>query len=136
MKWWSLTINKPPVRPEVLRAIYDAEIKDPKILQDILEDFYFRMSKDVMIGYFFFGKDLKHIAHQQGGFILKAMGVDPSYRGKGPASAHLNLPDIREGHFNRRLVILEETLRDHKLSEQAIRVWIGFEQQFHNVIVK
>ncbi len=138
MKSSNLTFNNsaPPVRPEVFRAVYDADIKSSKILQDILEDFYIRMSKDILIGFFFSGKDLKHIAHQQAAFILKAIGVDPSYKGRGPASAHTDLPPILEGHFNRRLVILSEVLKDHGLSEQTIRVWLGFEKQFFKVVVK
>ncbi len=89
-----------------------------------------------MVGFFFDGKDLAHIAEQQLRFVLRAMDAVSSYAGKSPSAAHLELPPILAGHFDRRLRILEETLREHGLTEAEIQVWIGFEEAFRNVIVK
>jgi truncated hemoglobin YjbI len=104
-------------------------------LQEILEDFYTRMSKDILIGYFFSGKDILHIAHQQMGFLLQAMGASQTYTGNSPTQAHGNLPPILAGHFDRRIVLLSETLRDHGLSEADSKIWINFEKAFRKAIV-
>jgi len=105
-------------------------------LKEILRDFYHRMSEDILIGYFFSGRDTDTIADKQMQFLMFAMGVSPSYEGKSPSSAHLELPPILTGHFDRRLVILEQTLKEHGVCEEDIRTWIEFENAFRQVIVK
>lgn len=119
-----LTVNKPE-----LKAIFE-KIGGESGLAAILKEFYQRMANDLLIGFFFDGKDLDHIASQQLKFLMRAMGATLSYSGKAPAQAHLELPPILPGHFDRRLRILEETLRNHQLSEEQIRIWIQFENSF------
>jgi truncated hemoglobin YjbI len=104
-------------------------------LNSILEDFYERMHSDTMLGYFFIGKDLKHIAHQQGQFLLNAAGMIPKFEGKGPHSAHTALPPIWEGHFDRRITLLRETLIHHGLAAPMMELWIAFESSFRNIVV-
>lgn len=104
-------------------------------LQGILREFYRRMSQDVLIGYFFDGKDIQHIADQQLGFLLLAMGVKKTYSGKLPTHAHLDLPPIYTGHFDRRLTLLRQTLKDSGLKDEEIKVWVDFEDAFRNVVV-
>lgn len=103
-------------------------------LQQILDSFYAKMSQDVLIGFFFTGKDIKHIAQQQKAFLMKAWGVTSSYQGKSPATAHEKLPPILAGHFDRRLVILAETLRAFKIDENSIDTWVGFENKFRQAV--
>jgi hemoglobin len=117
-----------------LKQLYTNIGGEPR-LQEILEDFYDRMSKDILIGYFFTGRDTHQIAHQQLGFLLQAMGVSTAYTGNPPTQAHRNLPPILAGHFDRRIVILGETLRDHGLSESDVKTWINFEKAFRKAIV-
>lgn len=121
-------------KPE-LRRIF-AQIGGEAGLRAILQDFYRRMSGDLLIGYFFEGKDLDAIAEKQKEFLMRAMDAAPSYSGKAPAQAHLALPPIFSGHFNRRLRILEETLRDHGLDQAAVSAWITFESAFREGIVR
>lgn len=104
-------------------------------LTRILRDFYERMSRDILIGFYFDGKDIHHIADQQRGFLMRAMGATPSYSGKPPAKAHDELAPILAGHYDRRLRILEDTLRTHGVSEEDIRIWITFENAFRDSIV-
>lgn len=101
----------------------------------ILDDFYGRMARDILVGYFFDGKDLKAIAAAQKAFLLRAMGATPSYSGKAPAQAHGELPDILSGHFDRRLRLLEQTLAAHGLDAVDIRTWVAFENAFRDGIV-
>ena len=97
--------------------------------------FYEAMEKDPMIGFFFSGRDLAAIAEKQAGFILLAAGMNRKFDGKGPATAHGALPPILPGHFDRRIVILRETLQASGLSPDTIALWIRFEESFRTQVV-
>jgi truncated hemoglobin YjbI len=119
----------------IIRSLSSDIDSQTQRLNLILEDFYTRMHRDVMLGYFFEGRDLKHIAHQQGKFLLNAAGFIDKFEGKGPSTAHTSLPPILEGHFDRRLVILRETLQAHQLPTHIVELWISFEGTFRNIVV-
>jgi len=118
-----------------LKTLFNA-IGDEKTLGALLLTFYQRMSEDLLIGYFFDGKNLPHIAEQQKNFLLKAWGIKPSYSGKSPAQAHRDLPEILAGHFDRRIVILKEVLESAGFSSQVVKTWTDFEKSFRKQIVK
>lgn len=122
-----------PVQLPELRGLY-SRIGEER-LGEILKDFYRRMASDLLVGFFFRGKDVDAIAAKQKEFLLRAMGATPSYSGKPPAQAHETLAPILTGHFDRRLKLLEETLTDHGLSAEDIRTWTGFENAFRDGIV-
>jgi truncated hemoglobin YjbI len=105
-------------------------------LQNILRDFYHRMEKDILIGYFFSGKDIDAVADMQKQFLMHAMGARPNYLGKPPGKAHEHLPTFLPGHFDRRLTLLRETLKDHHLDQRDIDTWIEFEDSFRSLLVK
>jgi hemoglobin len=123
-----ISVNKP-----ALKAIYQ-KVGGEAGLGAILKDFYHRMSEDILIGFFFDGKDIDHIAEMQKQFLMRAMGATPSYAGKPPAKAHDELAPILKGHFDRRLRILEDVLRSHGLGDEDIRTWIEFESAFREGI--
>jgi len=128
-----------PLKPR-LEAIYfslgNTDSEREERLHAILQDFYRALSQDVMVGFFFDGKDLNTIAAKQAEFLLRAMGARTRYSGKAPALAHLELPPILEGHFFRRRVLLEQTLQKHHVPEPQIQTWLEFEDVFKNSIVK
>ncbi len=126
-------VEKTTSRSE-LKNLYQ-EIGGEERLSLILRDFYRRMATDILVGYFFMGKDPDEVAEKQMEFLLKAMGQSDTYSGKSPARAHQQLPPILTGHFDRRLKLLEETLRDHGLQESSIQVWLRFENSFRVAIV-
>ncbi len=117
-----------------LKKLYE-HVGSRKKLLEILRDFYRRMSGDILIGFFFDGKDTDRIAARQQKFLLKAMGVSKTYTGKTPARAHAKMPPILAGHFDRRIHLLRETLKDHGLAEEDIRIWIAFERAFRDAII-
>jgi hemoglobin len=134
----------PPLAPSSLMRIQlqaiirslgpDLDAQTQK-LNAILEEFYERMHADIMLSYFFTGKDLKHIAHQQAKFLLNAAGMIQRFEGKGPHSAHTELPPIWDGHFDRRITLLRETLIGHGLPAPMVELWIAFESSFRNIVV-
>ncbi len=103
-------------------------------LQAILDRFYEKMQEDVLIGFFFSNKDIRKIARMQKAFLMKAWGIEKEYTGKKPNEAHEELPPILKGHFDRRIVLLRQTLEEHKIPEDFIKVWIKFESGFRKVI--
>jgi truncated hemoglobin YjbI len=123
---------KSPGRSELVSLIHN--IGGEEKLFKILKDFYERMSKDLLIGFFFENHDLEKIAQMQRGFILNAAGLAP-YQGKGPSTAHVALPPILSGHFDRRLMILSETLEAHDLSASDLKLWLQFEESFREMVV-
>jgi len=122
------------LKNQALKKVYEA-VGSRERLREIVGKFYEKMSKDLLIGYFFEGKDLSHIADQQTLFLLRAIGVTQEYKGKPPALAHTKIPNILKGHFDRRLVLLKETLEEAGLDQQAIEIWLRFEEQFRDSIV-
>jgi truncated hemoglobin YjbI len=130
----SLLLNKPELRELFIGLGATPELREQK-LSEILQDFYARMSDDIMIGFFFDGRDVAAIADKQKEFILKAFGAKTTYSGKPPADAHQALPPILEGHFNRRLQLLHITLLAHGLSEKSAKIWVEFENAFRDGII-
>lgn len=119
----------------VIRSLGPSLDSQTQKLNLILEDFYQKMHDDLLVGFFFEGKDLKHIAHQQGKFLLNAAGFLDRFEGKGPSTAHLSMPPILDGHFDRRLVLLREVLQTHGLPQPIIEIWVSFESTFRNIVV-
>lgn len=103
-------------------------------LQRILNQFYQKMSNDILIGFFFTGRDLTRIATMQKTFLMRAWGVTQSYSGKSPADAHKALPPILKGHFDRRLKLLEETLAQLGVAREHISTWVEFESRFRGAV--
>jgi len=120
---------------EPLKKLY-LEIGSEARLLDLLIEFYKKMSDDVLLGFFFSGKDIDHIARQQQMFFLRAVGVNQVYEGKSPRAAHRKIAPILKGHFDRRMVLLRETLSNAALTEENIKTWIDFEEQFRKSIVE
>ncbi len=122
----------PLERPE-LRALGTA-LGETRIRQ-IVGRFYRRMADDILVGFFFDGRDLDLIADRQSAFLYRAMGLRESYTGLPPADAHQNLPPILAGHFDRRLTLLEDLLVEEGLAPHQIATWIQFENAFRAGIV-
>ena len=128
MRFRDLPLEKPELR-ELGRVLGEDRIRG------IVRRFYDRMSRDILIGFFFDGKDLDRIASEQSAFLLRAMGLRPSYSGLAPADAHDDLPPILVGHFDRRLVVLDEHLKEEGLNDSQRQVWIAFENAFRNSLL-
>lgn len=111
------------------------------ILSRILLDFYEKASQDVLIGFFFDNKNLNDIAYKQSQFMLQTAGFltsikkTPSINIKSPKEAHEKLAPILSGHFDRRLVLLQETLNKYGLSKEEQQVWLSFEEAFRKQVV-
>lgn len=122
-----------PVRQQLKNLII--AIGGSESLKKILLQFYQNLSQDILVGFFFTGRDLIQISNKQAEFMLNAAGLLTAYSGKGPSTAHVALPPILSGHFDRRLVILRETLVAHHVPEPLVDQWIQFEESFRKIVV-
>lgn len=92
-------------------------------IRSLLEDFYGRVFQDPMIGFLFHGRDRNRLVQRELELIASFLGGPQRYRGRPLEEVHRPLP-ILGGHFDRRQVILAETLRDHGLPEEVVAAWL------------
>lgn len=95
----------------------------PATLREVVTDFYARLFGDLMIGFLFEGKDRQRLIEREYEFTASFLGGDVKYTGRSMRAAHAASP-IFGGHFERRLQILRETLRDHAVDPEVQQVWI------------
>jgi len=95
----------------------------PDKLRAVVTDFYSRIFGDVMIGFLFQGKDRQKLIDREYEFSASFLGGDVKYTGRSMREAHAKSP-IFGGHFERRLQILRETLRDHDVDPRVQQAWI------------
>lgn len=92
-------------------------------LRAVIEDFYDRITGDVMIGFLFAGKDKQRLIDREWEFTASFLGADVRYTGRPMRQAHAASP-ILGGHFERRFKILEETLADHDVDPEVREAWL------------
>jgi len=101
----------------------------------ILEDFYERLLRDVMVGFFFQGRDQRLLVERQLQFTARALGAPIVYQGQSIPKAHAGLP-ILAGHFDRRHQILKETLEAHQVPDAFRTRWLALDQSFRRAVIK
>jgi hemoglobin len=105
-------------------------------LRAVITDFYRRVFGDVMIGFMFQGKDRQHLIDREyelTAALLGAPGV--TYRGLPMRAAHAK-HTIFGGHFERRLQILRETMRDHDVDPAVREAWIEHHQSLRSQVTR
>jgi hemoglobin len=92
-------------------------------LRRVVEDFYDRVFADTMIGYLFAGKNKERLVQKEWELAASLLGGEVTYTGRPLPEAHARVT-ITTGHFDRRLVLLEETLEDHQVDPEVRRRWL------------
>jgi hemoglobin len=100
----------------------------------IIQDFYAQAFVDPIIGYFFDGKNQDHLIQQQVSFTIGMLGGPKNYTGKPLELAHRSL-NLRPAHFNRRKILMEETMQRHNIDKSCQEEWLMLEEQFRRIIV-
>lgn len=93
-------------------------------LRRVITDFYERVFADTMIGFLFVGKNKPRLIQKEWELVAALLGAPIGYSGRSMGEAHARVP-ITAGHFDRRLVILEETLEAHDVDPEVRRRWVG-----------
>lgn len=92
-------------------------------LRAVVTEFYARITTDVMIGFLFDGKDRQKLIDREYEFTANFLGGNVTYTGRPIRTAHAQSP-IFGGHFERRLKILRDVLRDHAVDADVQAAWI------------
>lgn len=103
------------------------------VLRPLLVDFYDRVFDDVMIGFFFKGKDKARLVEKELELALRFLGADVEYTGTPLPEAHAAHP-IMGGQFNRRTQILRETMGDHGLSAEVQAAWLEHTERLRSQV--
>ena len=104
-------------------------------LRAVIADFYDRVFADVMIGFMFQGKDKKRLIEKEWELAAALLGAPVKYSGKPMRAAHAQ-HTIFGGHFERRLQILRETLRDHAVDPDVQQAWIDHQLALRGQITR
>jgi len=92
-------------------------------LRKVIEDFYERVFADTMIGFLFAGKNKQRLIQKEWEFVSALLGAPIGYSGRSMTEAHAAVR-ITTGHFDRRLVLLEETLEAHHVDRDVRARWL------------
>jgi hemoglobin len=105
-------------------------------LRAVITDFYRRIFDDVMIGFMFQGKDRAHLIEREWELVAALLGAPGvTYTGRPMRAAHAQ-HTIFGGHFERRLQVLRETLRDHAVDPEVQQTWIEHTLSLRNQITR
>jgi len=104
-------------------------------LHVIVDDFVHRVMKDMMIGFFFRNVDAARLTLLEHQFASGHLGGPTHYDGRPLRNAHAKHP-IMGGQFNRRIKLLENTLRDHQVDEDIIRAWLAHNEELRGHITR
>jgi hemoglobin len=97
-------------------------------LRAVLRDFYDRVFADAMIGFMFARVDRVRLVDKEWELVAALLGAPGvTYTGRPMRTAHA-AHTIFGGQFERRLQILRETLRDHRVDDDVQRAWIDHVQ--------
>lgn len=92
-------------------------------LRAVIVDFYDRIFVDPMIGFLFEGKDRQRLIDKEWELAARMLGADVRYTGRSMPAAHARVP-ILGGHFERRLQLLKNVLRDHAVDADVVAAWV------------
>jgi len=104
-------------------------------LRAVIVDFYKRVFADVMIGFMFAGKDRAHLIEREWELISALLGAGTKYTGMPMRTAH-GKHTIFGGHFERRMQILRETLRDHAVDAEVVAAWLAHSEALRAQITR
>lgn len=104
-------------------------------LEKIVDDFIDRVTRDMMIGFFFRTIDRDRLKRLETQFAASHLGGPSRYEGRPLDVAHGSHP-IMGGQFNRRLRILDQTLRDHGVSDDIREEWLRHNESLRHRITR
>jgi hemoglobin len=105
-------------------------------LRAVITDFYARVFDDVMIGFLFAGKDRQHLIDREYELAARMLGAtDIAYTGRPMRTAHAHSP-IMGGHFERRMQLMREVMRDHAIDPEIQAIWLAHQDSLRGLITR
>lgn len=106
----------------------------PKLIEDIITEFYDRAFQDPIIGHLFWNFDQDHLTKMQISFAKSMLGGSEKYEGQPLESAHKNL-NLNQAHFGRRQVLMKDVLDEYKVDNDIRIQWLVREEKLRPLIV-
>ena len=104
-------------------------------LRAVIEAFVDRMFDDLMIGFFFRSASRERIKEMELQHAAEHLGGPVTYGGRPLDKAHAP-HRIMGGHFERRKKILDDTLREHGVSEAIRERWMAHLETLRPLVTK
>ena len=115
--------------------ILSEELGGADKLEAVIARLYDRLFTDMMIGFFFAGKDKAELIRSQITYVEAHLGArGMSYEGPSIRKAHAHLP-ILVGHFDRRHQILREVLEEFSVPEHVATAWLELDASLRDFVV-
>jgi hemoglobin len=93
-------------------------------LRPIIERFVDRVAKDMIIGFFFDGKDLTRVKQHEFEHAARVLGANLPYTGRSIPALHRPLR-INGGQFRRRLALLRQEIERAGVPEDVKDSWLA-----------
>ena len=105
------------------------------VLRAIMDRFVDRVVTDPMIGYLFKKTNRRRLKVKEYEHAALHLGAAVTYTGRPIDTVHAPRP-IRDGHFDRRLQLLKETLDEFNVPEEVRRHWIAHTESLRHQVVR
>ena len=99
----------------MIQSMAEAEANTQASIRDAAVRFYDKVFDCPMIGFMFHGVDRRYLVEREYELMAKVCGLTVTYKGRPLKAAHAK-HRIRRGQFDRRMVLLEESLQSVGLS--------------------
>jgi hemoglobin len=103
------------------------------VLRQIIDRFVDRVFADVMIGFLFRNARKERVKQKEYEHAAEHLGAGSRYTGRALDEAHRAHP-IMGGQFNRRLIILKETLEAFHVPEHVKQHWLAHTESLRPLI--
>ena len=112
------------------------DVLSAEALDALVTDLYDRIYDDLMIGFFFLPFPKQRLIDHQVAYVRARFGPPGvSYPGRSMREAHEAHP-ILPAHFDRRHVILSQTLDDHGVPAHVRDAWLALDLSLRPLIVR
>lgn len=114
-------------------SLYD-EIGGEEALRRVLCALYDKLFDDAIVGFLFAGKDKAKLVESQLWFTARFLGGPSRYTGMSIPDAHAKLP-LLAGHFDRRHLLLRQTLEEQKVPDAVRAEWLRVDRQLKYAVL-
>lgn len=115
-------------------SLYD-DVGGEAGLRRVLRVLYDRLFDDMMIGFFFAGRDKEKLIEHQLWFTARFLGGPSLYEGRPLPEVHAPFP-ILPAHFDRRHEMLRQVLDEQHVPQAVRDEWLRVDQSLKTAIVK
>jgi hemoglobin len=104
-------------------------------LREVVSRFIDAVTTDLTIGFFFRNVAIGRLKEREYQLAAAHLGGPVIYTGRPLPAAHAPHP-IREGHFARRLKLLEDTLRASQVPDDVAAAWLAHDRGLKESVVR